>query len=550
MVARTEAHDLTVQAPWYAPGVNVAIHRYLDPGFVAQFQAEVANAPQSNPNLFAWQQEDSMPDQGGLLKLRRPVHRTFHMLAWEASCQIPGAPWAAPAVAPEKIASAGFVLRDVSGAVPLGFQLVRGVPQGWAAVDPTADPDAVRQVRALSLVPRGAAPSPGYTGEQTYPLHPLAVQAGATPHTLLYGFLPIGGGDYTPPAAPAPAASNAAEDLPWPFGLAGYSNGPPATYTADQQVIQGALQGPMAALLRVLLGRYQLAGPDAWTDPANLPLVAILGGIGFYTAPAAALALPDLRAWAAAHPVAGVTLASLLQGWTAAAPAEGASLASLATLSPAQHFLSALNEAYPNGPVSLPAAPGLPAGSANLLVSATVAAQLQGALRLRQAQAATADAMPTPRLTSGPAGRYAVVAFARTIRPDGCERIYWSQPSAPFALAALFDPAAARPSLIEMPDLADARKGLARGASFKLPANLADLVNGLSNSAATKAMWNGSGSAPSGGLGIGFICSFSLPVISICAMLMLSIVISLLNIFLGWMAWVKICLPVPKSSGS
>jgi len=35
-------------------------------------------------------------------------------------------------------------------------------------------------------------------------------------------------------------------------------------------------------------------------------------------------------------------------------------------------------------------------------------------------------------------------------------------------------------------------------------------------------------------------------VITICAMLMLSIVISLLNIFLGWMAWVKICIPLPS----
>jgi hypothetical protein len=70
-------------------------------------------------------------------------------------------------------------------------------------------------------------------------------------------------------------------------------------------------------------------------------------------------------------------------------------------------------------------------------------------------------------------------------------------------------------------------------------------MNGLNSSSAVQSMWNGSGS-PSGGLGIRFICSFSLPVLMICAMLMLMIVIVLLNIFLGWMAWVKICLPVPS----
>jgi hypothetical protein len=96
-----------------------------------------------------------------------------------------------------------------------------------------------------------------------------------------------------------------------------------------------------------------------------------------------------------------------------------------------------------------------------------------------------------------------------------------------------------------MPGLADAKKGLARGATFDMPPDLANLANSLSNNAAVQAMWGGNGSAPGGG-GIRFVCSFSLPVISICAMVMLSIVINLLNIFLGWMAWVKICLPVPS----
>jgi hypothetical protein len=109
----------------------------------------------------------------------------------------------------------------------------------------------------------------------------------------------------------------------------------------------------------------------------------------------------------------------------------------------------------------------------------------------------------------------------------------------------MFDPDAARPTLIEMPDLADAMKGSARGASFSMPPKLADLANGLTTSSAISAFMS-KGTPPSGGLGIGYICSFSLPAISICAMLSLSIILSLLNIFLGWMAWVKICLPIPE----
>ena len=549
MVTPREAHDVAVLAPWYAATQNsVAIHRYLDPGFLAQFQADVSNAPQANANLFAWENEDRMPAaQGGLLKLRRPVHRTFHIVAWEASCKMPTAPLGQPAIAPEKIASAGFVVRDVSVTPPLGFQIVRGKPQGWAAVNPKADPDAVRQLKALGLAPRNAAPSPGYTGEEIFPLHPLAVTAGTTPHTLLYGYLPIGGGDYVPPAANPLDTNGVAEVLNWPFGVADFPAGPPATYTADSQIIGGVIQGPFAALLSVLLGRYQLVDPAAWSDPANAPLIDILGSLGFFADPPANLSLAELRAWAAANPVPGMTLGSLLLGWTTAAPAEAPTLSALAASVPvAEAFLTRLMEqAAPSDPVTPPAGAAFPPGGGNLLVSESVAAQLRDALLVRAAQAtATASsAVPVAKLISGPTGRYAVVPFVRTIRPDGCEKIFWGRTSDPFAVAAMFDPEASRPTLIEMPDLADAKKGLARGASFNLPPALADLVTGLGSGNSAQDMLKGT--PPSGGLGIGFICSFSLPAISICAMLMLSITLSLLNIFLSWMAWVKICLPIP-----
>ncbi len=560
MVVAREAHDVAILAPWYATGQEgVAIHRYLDPGFIPQFQADVSNAPQDNVQLFAWQQEDRMPAPDSRLKLRRPVHRTFHIVAWEASCILPTAPRGVPAIAPEKIASAGFVLRDVSAAngaspaAPKGFQLLKGKPIGWTPIhDPKADADAVRHVKSLALVPRKAAPSPGYTGEETFPLHPLSVMTGATPHTLLYGYLPIGGGDYVPQTEPAPDTSEAAEDLPWPVGMAGYSKGPPKTYTADHQIVGGVIRPPLAALLRVLLGRYQLVDPTAW-DPNNanstdnLALIAILYTINFFPEPPSPLGGDALREWAAANALPGVTLGSMLKQWTAAGTPSGDSLGALVSSnSPAQTLLSKLNDAYPNGTVELSASNGLPDFPYGLLVLESTAAKLRDALRQRLAQAisASSSALPVAKLTSGPSGSYVVVPFVRTICPNGCEKISWGSPSEPFAIAALFDTDAARPTLIEMPDLDDARKGFARGATFKLPPKLADLANGLSTSSAVNALWN-SGKQPSGGLGIGYICSFSLPAISICAMLMLSIVLCLLNIFLGWMAWVKICLPIP-----
>jgi hypothetical protein len=555
MVTVPEAHDVTILAPWYTPAPRkVAIHRYLDPGFVAQFQADAASAPQNNAALFSWEQEDRMPpDQGGLLKLRRPVHRTFHVIAWEASCKLPNAPSGQPPIAPEKIASAGFVLRTGDARAPQGFQIRRGKPQGWGPVEPNVDPDAARQVKALGLILRQAATTAAYSGEETFPLHPLAVQDRTTSHTLLYGYLPIGGGDYVPPAPPPqqPATDDFLKDLPWPFGLAGLSGGPPSPYTFDQQIDRGLIRGPMAALLSVLIGRYQLADPDAWNDPLNGPLVAILDRLAFYADPPAPLSGQALRDRAAAHPAPGSTLGAVLRDYAAtiAPPSAGGTQDPAApALTFGDVLLSALMKADPaRDTVALPASSKLDPTARNLLVIESVAAQFRAALRLRGAQAAAASsaALPVPKLTSGPAGRYFVVPFVRTVRPDRCERIHWGSPSDPFAVAAAFDPEAARPSLIEMPSLADARKGAARGATLDLPPDMANLLNGLVSNSAAQNVLSGSG-GPSGGLGVRFLCSFSLPAIMICATVMLSITISLLNIFLGWMAWVKICLPLPS----
>ncbi|HME23876.1 MAG TPA: hypothetical protein VKI44_21535 [Acetobacteraceae bacterium] len=553
MVTVPEAHDVAIQGPWYAPASRqVAIHRYLDPGFVAQFQADASNSPQSNPTLFGWEQEDRMPpSQGSLLKLRRPVHRTFHVVAWEACCKMPTAPSGQPAVAPEKIAAAGFVVRTGSADAPQGFQIVQGKPSGWSAVEPKADPDAARQVKALGLVPRQAIPNPGYTGEETFPLHPLAVQDGDTPHTLLYGYLPIGGGDYVPPAPatpPGPDLSDAAaDDLLWPFGLYDRSSGPVPDYSFDLQIASDTITipdhtGGLGPALAVMLGRYQLADLTVWSDPLNAPIVAVLDTLNFFADPPIQLSGQPLRDWAAATAVPGSTLGAVLRDYAVTQAPDGSGQTN------AQVLLGALMGASAREVVTLPGSAKLHAGAQNLLVTDSVAAQLRAALRLRLAQAVetSSSALPLPKLISGPGGRYIVVPFVRTVKPDGCEKIFWGNPSDPFAVAALFDPDAARPSLIEMPSLADAKKGAARGATFDLPKDLADLMNSLSNNQATQNMMTGKGSQ-SGGLGIRLLCSFSLPVITICAMILLSVIIGLLNIFLGWMAWVKICLPWPAN---
>jgi hypothetical protein len=525
MVTPVECHKVVLTAPWYAPSRRAALHRYLDANFVQQFQNDVTRSPDPNA-IFAWESEDTT---SAGLKLRRPAHGAFHMVCWEAHCEIIGL----PTVAPEKIISAGFALRTGEVSAPQGFQIVKGQPQGWGPVDSASDPEAARELKALGLVPASATPPAAYTGEETFPLHVLsATDSQGNPHTLLYGYLPLGGGHYTPPNPPAPDMSQPLEELPWPFGLAGRTSlSPPDVFTFDQVIAQGQINSLLAAALRVLLIRYGLAGSAGWSDPDNAVIVGLLKGLAFYVDPTTPLAGAALRDWAAGNPdPGGATLGSVLQDPDTASA-----------------LLKSLTQGDDTSAVPLPDSAPTAANARNLLVTEAAAAQWRAALKARLSSAVIAanKTLPVPKLASGFPARYFVQPFARVLRPDGCECPFWGKPSEIFAVAAFFDTTAARPRLIEMPAVSDARAGLAQGATFKLPPDLANLVNSLGSASAAQALWKGSGGSPSGGLGLGFICSFSLPAIMICAMLMLSIVLSLLNIIFGWMAWVKICLPIP-----
>jgi hypothetical protein len=43
---------------------------------------------------------------------------------------------------------------------------------------------------------------------------------------------------------------------------------------------------------------------------------------------------------------------------------------------------------------------------------------------------------------------------------------------------------------------------------------------------------------------IGLLCSFSIPIITICALIVLMIFVGLLNIVFWWMPFLRICLPI------
>jgi hypothetical protein len=48
------------------------------------------------------------------------------------------------------------------------------------------------------------------------------------------------------------------------------------------------------------------------------------------------------------------------------------------------------------------------------------------------------------------------------------------------------------------------------------------------------------------GQGLAWICSFSLPIITLCAFIVLHIFLILFNLIFFWLPFLKICLPLPK----
>jgi hypothetical protein len=83
-------------------------------------------------------------------------------------------------------------------------------------------------------------------------------------------------------------------------------------------------------------------------------------------------------------------------------------------------------------------------------------------------------------------------------------------------------------------------KKLKPNVAFKLPSSLFNFVN-----QDPKNLVKGDGSAASDD-GIDWICSFNLPTITICAFIILYIFLALLDLVFMWMAFIKICIPIPR----
>jgi hypothetical protein len=140
-----------------------------------------------------------------------------------------------------------------------------------------------------------------------------------------------------------------------------------------------------------------------------------------------------------------------------------------------------------------------------------------------------------------------------------------SPPSVQFRLASFFDPEApVRPITITLPadtTPAGLRKH-GRGTAFVMSDLLCGQVQrakglGFIDLVLQVLPWpfhkdidvGTGGGCKNGGLEIGMICSLSIPIITLCALILLIIIVTLLDMIFRWLPWFIACFPVPKLKG-
>lgn len=194
---------------------------------------------------------------------------------------------------------------------------------------------------------------------------------------------------------------------------------------------------------------------------------------------------------------------------------------------------------------------GIPvSGEKKYEFSTSFKGKVEGALKKSSStgdqEAKEAESMPElPKYEPGV--HYAIRCVYERPRCKGIHVPVVSQPSRKFQLATYFEPEApTRPIRITMPKntgIAGLRK-FKKNVSVLFSDKLRNQMEQIKD-AKLGDLDDGNISKESG-FSLGMICSLSIPIITICAMILLMIIVKLLNIIFWWMPFFKICFPIIK----
>jgi hypothetical protein len=444
------------------------------------------------------------------LKLYQAAHGDFYLVAASLVCRMPGLP--DRLVQPQNGDRVSFVLRREHGAAELAWVDDPAVPKGrkWLEL---ADPALLAD------------------GEQLLPLFPLSYPEGDRRRKLFVGLVPTSNGETFKNAGVAALTPDPAQRTK--------PRNDPRLDELKQKVVD-ALDGvKLAAAAAVGATRAQRVEASRFVllDLADLldrELRPVREAISNHAAPGAGAAAQALYALLESAKAEGTTTwrSALADAWLQADQISGES------------------EQDPTLAVDL-------AGST--ISPSDLTAKLTAALK--EHDAATGQPDPTtvepvqpfaaPKYDLRSATRYTLRCVYQQPQCAPLHADVVSAPSRDFAIASFFDTdAPARPIHITLPfdtsiaALRKSPKNVSLLISNELRAQMDKVADGK------KALKGELGSSEE--LDLGFICSFSIPIITICALIVLMIFISLLNIVFWWMPFFKLCFPVPvlKKSGA
>ncbi len=453
-------------------------------------------------------------DERGRLELNQPIHRRFHVALFEAQCDQPGR----PRLDPEKITGMGLVLRrrqsgywqswNKTGKKIFGWQDIADIEADPAASAGEGDHPANAAIRKIIAQRKNLPTESG--SEQVLPLFSAPPEVcDALGKTVLFGLIPV--------------ASQERSDDPAPM----------LDYAALPEADQDAIEGHLSVYLKERSRRdLPKAGeelrPD-WNvlDSRLLASDGALHSLGLFLHQAM-VELDALGTSAASRALmrelAGIEL-----------PVQRNSHGNVTAYIDAASFVE---EAAPilvgqernrDGMVMPLEWPAISAGKSARLIAAA-----KDCLTQRHK-----DFVQAPTKFQIPDDLFAVRAFIRTEGHEGCpDRLTWSRHSEYFKVLPWWD-GEGPGTAISLPDMSQLKKAKP-SVAFAMPPTIANLLKGD-----MKALGDGEVEDAPSSPNIGWLCSFSIPFITICAFIVLNIFLSLFNIIFNWLLFIKICIPIP-----
>jgi hypothetical protein len=466
---------------------------------------------------------ESEPPAPTQLKLFQPAHGHFCLVAASLTCRIPGMPdHQLTTSAGEK---AGFVLRRRDD---------DGTEWSWSP-----DPAGGRTWTQLASE-QTAALAPG---EQLLPLFPILYSDAERQRRLFVGLVPTSSaegfkaaGSLSPLAPPGGTVGGPPPD-PRPAALTAKVTDPMRALALAPITAPSDVTDPqtLARIVATEIAQLQQASQFLLVDFAELLMTSMTpiweaissdtrpadaAGGALYDALQSSADITTSYTWATALTAAWQRDARLTLFGDASGSQPPAVNVKYSALTGDQ--LDALAQAW-FGANPAPA-PGTSAGATSI-------------------QGDQVDPPQVPKLDARSQWTYVIRCTYQRPQCPGPSGDVTSDPTEPFKIAGFFDlDAPGRRINISLPidtGIADLRK-LRKNVNFMISNQLRAQMNRVTS---LKDALNGN-FADGGSFDLGLICSFSIPIITICALLVLMIFVALLNIVFWWLPFLRICFPI------